>query len=333
MESSTNSNSSSHTIPLPIVNGSANTPLAHSGSSQSPPRSPRTTTTATNPVAESLDRGIDGVLEAIQDERRTGTRSNLTWPTKVPIWNGEFSLLNMTQTVALADAVIQAGHPEYFVTANLNYLMLTEEHPRLEEINRRSIAVLADGRPIVARSRVSETPLPERVAGADLIVELARLSAEKGYRIYFLGAAPGVAQTAAHKLQEQFPQLEVAGCYAPPFRPLTAAEHEQMLEQIREAKPDILLVAFGQPKGEMWIANNRETLGVPLSIQLGASFDFLAGTAKRAPLVWQKIGCEWLYRALSDPRRLGPRYLKNIAFLLRKIAGDLASVLKLTFAQ
>ena len=88
-----------------------------------------------------------------------------------------------------------------------------------------------------------------------------------------------------------------------------------MLQRIRDARSDILLVAFGQPKGELWIAENLQELQVPLSIQLGASFDFLAGTARRAPRCWQWLGGEWLYRALSDPRRLGPRYARNILYL------------------
>jgi N-acetylglucosaminyldiphosphoundecaprenol N-acetyl-beta-D-mannosaminyltransferase len=155
-----------------------------------------------------------------------------------------------------------------------------------------------------------------------LIVELARLSADKGYRMFFLGAAPGVAQGAAAELSRRFPELQVAGCCSPPFRPLTAAEHSELLATIRLARTDILLVAFGQPKGELWIYDNLSELQVPLSIQLGASFDFLAGTSRRAPAVWQWLGAEWLYRALSDPRRLGPRYANNLLFLAKRKLAD-----------
>ena len=95
-----------------------------------------------------------------------------------------------------------------------------------------------------------------------------------------------------------------------------------MLAMIRDAGTDLLFVAFGQPKGEFWIYDNLQELQVPLSIQLGASFDFLAGTAHRAPPCWQRCGCEWLYRALSDPRRLGPRYAKNIVYLVKRKLAD-----------
>ncbi len=234
---------------------------------------------------------------------------------KCNVWGTDFARLDMQQTLDLAEQIISRGQPEYFVTANLNYLMLTEQFPRLAEVNARSAAVIADGQPIVSRSRSTDKSLPCRVAGSDIIVELARLSTGRGFRMFFLGAAPGVAQAAADELVRRFPALQVAGCYSPPFRQLTAAEHGELLSTIRAARADILLVAFGQPKGELWIHDNLSELNVPLSIQLGASFDFLAGTARRAPNIWQWLGAEWLYRALSDPRRLGPRYARNLLFL------------------
>ena len=244
---------------------------------------------------------------------------------KCRIWGTDFARLDMSQTVALADAAIQRRLPEYLITANLNYLMLTEQHPRLVEVNRRSLAVIADGAPIVRRSRTTDTPLPCRVAGADLIVELARLAVTRGYRIFLLGGAPGVAVAAAEELSRQAPGLQVAGCYSPPFRALTAAEHADMLSMIRNAGCDMLFVAFGQPKGELWIYDHLLDLQVPLSIQLGASFDFLAGKVRRAPQLWQRAGCEWLYRALSDPRRLGPRYAANLRFLIKCWWSDLTA--------
>ncbi len=242
---------------------------------------------------------------------------SLDRPATTRVWGTDFARLTMTEAIELADRVIQAGRPEFFITANLNYLMLTDEHPRLSQINRDSLCILADGNPIVWRSRLGKAPLPCRVAGSDMILELGKLSAERGYRIFFLGAAPGVAQAAADNLRSRFPQMQVAGIHSPPFRPLTLPEEMAMIEMIRQAKADILLVAFGQPKGEFWIYDHLDQLGVPLSIQLGASFDFLAGTARRAPRFWQAIACEWLYRALSDPKRLLPRYARNLGFLLK----------------
>ena len=244
---------------------------------------------------------------------------------KCRVWGTEFAQLDMSQTVALADAAIKRRQPEYFVTANLNYLMLTEQHPRLVEVNRRSLAVIADGAPIVRRSKFTSRPLPCRVAGADLIIELSRLAASRGYRIFLLGGAPGVAVAAAEELSRRAPGVQIAGCYSPPFRTLTSAEHGNMLSMIRDSGCDMLFVAFGQPKGELWIYDHLLELQVPLSIQLGASFDFLAGKVRRAPQLWQRLGCEWLYRALSDPRRLSPRYAANLRFLFKCWWADLTA--------
>jgi N-acetylglucosaminyldiphosphoundecaprenol N-acetyl-beta-D-mannosaminyltransferase len=244
------------------------------------------------------------------------------YPETAHVWGTPFSVIDMQGTLNLADDIVRARKPEYFVTANLNYLMLIETCPLLAEINRRAAAVLADGHPIVLRSRFGITPLPCRVAGSDLILELAKLSAERGYKVFLLGAAEGVAAKAANELHSRYPQLQIVGTYSPPFRPLSSAETEDMIVQVNRSGADILLVAFGQPKGELWIHEHLSQLQVPLSIQLGASFDFLAGTARRAPKVWQQLGMEWLYRALSDPKRLGPRYAANTSYLLRRLFAD-----------
>lgn len=243
------------------------------------------------------------------------------------VWGLDFACVDMAQIIDRADRIIASRSCRYFITANLNYLMLSYQQPQLAVVNHAADAIIADGNPVVIRSRWENQPLPCRVAGADMIVELARLAADRGYRMFFLGAAPGVAAQAAAKLQSLFPELQIAGCCAPPFRPLSEAEHGELLKQISQARTDILLVAFGQPKGERWIYDNYRRLGVPLSIQLGASFDFLAGTTTRAPALWQRIGCEWLYRSLSEPRRLAPRYLRNIAFLARCLLAEAQDVL------
>lgn len=262
--------------------------------------------------------------EAVRSDNSSSSASDsLPEVATTKVWGLDFAVFDMVDVIDRADRIIAAGLCKYFITANLNYLMLSSQHADLASVNAQADLTIADGYPIVLRSWFNRTRLPGRVAGSDMIVELAKLSAANGYRIYFLGGAPGVAQQAATKLQSMFPELQIAGCAAPPFRKLDDAEQARLLSDIRSSRPDILLVAFGQPKGERWIAEHHQALGVPLSIQLGASFDFLAGTAKRAPKLWQWTGCEWLYRTLHEPKRLGPRYLGNIVFLLRSILGDM----------
>ncbi len=244
-------------------------------------------------------------------------------PESSRIWGIPLSRVTMDQALDGISKIILDRIPRYIITANLNYAMLVESHARLAETTQQAAMVLADGQPMVWRSRwFGSEPLPERVTGSELIFRLAQRAAQKGWRIYFLGAEPGVAQTCADRLQSLYPGLQIAGFQSPPYRALSAAELQQQHDHIRAAKPDILLVAFGQPKGELWIEEHYQALGVPLSIQLGASFDFVAGRVKRAPVAWQKLGLEWAYRMFSDPQRLVPRYAANASFLFRALLKD-----------
>lgn len=233
------------------------------------------------------------------------------------VWSVPFAPFTLQETVDAVDALIEDRKPSYFITANLHYVMLTHEHHDLDPINTGAAFVLADGAPIVAASKRLPRPLPERVAGADLIFHLCESAAGKGRRLFFLGAPPGVAEEAAEKLSARYPGLQVVGTACPPFRKPTPEEHEALLSRIREARPDILFVAFGQPKGERWISENLDRLGVPVSVQVGASLEFAAGRFLRAPKWMQKTGLEWLFRMLQEPRRLVSRYASNAAFLGR----------------
>jgi N-acetylglucosaminyldiphosphoundecaprenol N-acetyl-beta-D-mannosaminyltransferase len=267
------------------------------------------------PIAASVDSS--GGME-----RKKSLRALPLHPS-TRVWGIDYSVVTMEQSLEFIDVLIHRREPHYAITANLNYAMLCDSSPRLAAFTDHCKLVLCDGMPIYWRSKLNKQKLPERVAGADLIYELAHRSALRGYRMFLMGGDEGVAQQAADKLRELNPQLTIAGVECPPFRKLTEEEYDQLCGRIRAAKPDILLVAFGQPKGEFWIEENYQSLGVPFSIQLGASFDFIVGKARRAPVWMQKIGMEWLFRSLSDPRRLLPRYFKNGLYLLKAIRRDL----------
>ncbi|MEM0927445.1 MAG: WecB/TagA/CpsF family glycosyltransferase, partial [Planctomycetota bacterium] len=238
------------------------------------------------------------------------------------IWNIPFACVTKAQAVDRIEQLVLRDEPSYVITANLNYAMLHHHHADLGPITRSADFIVADGQPIVWRSRLGHRRLPERVAGSELIHDLAALAARHRWGIYFLGGAPGVAQACANKLVEDHPGMTVSGVESPPFRQLTGAEKAQQADRIRTSGAKILLVAFGQPKGERWIYENHQSLGVPVSLQLGASFDFIAGNAKRAPKIWQRFGCEWIYRMLGDPRRLVPRYGANLRFLAEALIRD-----------
>jgi N-acetylglucosaminyldiphosphoundecaprenol N-acetyl-beta-D-mannosaminyltransferase len=243
-------------------------------------------------------------------------------PDRSCVWNVPFDRVTMDGAIDRIESLIERRTPSYAITANLNYAMLHNRSPQIQQITEHADLILADGQPIVWRSRWSDRPLPQRVAGSEMIHHLARRASEKGWRVFFLGGRPSVARRCSQRLAELYPGLKIAGVESPPFRALTEEEQADQVQRIHDSEATVLLVAFGQPKGEQWIAQNYRKLGVPLSIQLGASFDFVAGTAHRAPQVWQRLGAEWAYRMLSDPRRLVPRYAANAWFLLTALADD-----------
>lgn len=233
------------------------------------------------------------------------------------VWGVPFAPMTRPQAVDVVMTLVDAGHPAFFITANAHYAMLSNEMPDLREVNRRAAFILADGAPIVWASRRGPAPLPERVAGSDLIYDLCERAAATGRKVFLLGGMEGVAIEAEARLKTLYPGLQVVGTLCPPHRPLDDGEHRRLVEQIREANPDILFVAYGQPKGEFWIDRNLDDLGVPVCVQVGASLEFIAGRVSRAPRWVQKIGMEWCYRMSQEPRRLAPRYAKNLLFLAR----------------
>lgn len=242
-----------------------------------------------------------------------------------PVWVWGLPLAPWNRAEA-ADAVmglIDGGRPSYFITANTHYAMLTSQVPGLGAINDGAAFVLADGAPLVRASRLLGTPVPERVAGSDLIYDLCERAAARGDRLFLLGGAAGVADAAACRLEGLYPGLRIAGTACPGPGDLDGEGLARLVATIRAARPDLLLVAFGQPKGELWIARNLEALGVPACVQVGATLDFLAGRVRRAPRWLQRMGMEWAYRMSLEPGRLAPRYARNAWFLLRMVGRDL----------
>lgn len=241
-------------------------------------------------------------------------------PLAVPttrLWGMNLARLDPDGAVKAIDGLVRRREPSYFITANLNYAMLSAREPDLRAVNDQAALVLADGMPLVWASRKTPAPLPCRVTGADLFVRLCGLAASSGYSVFFLGGQPGVPEEAARRLQSRFLGLRVAGVETPPFRPLSDEETARLLARVRGARPDILFVCFGQPKGERWIARNYRELGVPVCAQMGASVDFAAGRVPRAPAALQAAGLEWAYRLWREPARLVGRYARNAGFYLR----------------
>lgn len=223
--------------------------------------------------------------------------------------------LNMAQVLdRLLDMVKDAratGRTYHVATVNVDFVIQAMTDPELRYLLQYADLSTADGMPLVWAMRWLGVPVQGRVTGVDLVSNLAERAAQSGISIYFLGGAPGVAVRAAEVLKEKFPALHIAGIHAPAFHPVLEME-TTFLDDIRRAKPDILLVAFGNPKQEKWIGMYGRRLGVPVMIGVGASFDFIAGYTRRAPNWMQRAGLEWLFRLLCEPRRLFRRYIKDI---------------------
>ncbi len=231
---------------------------------------------------------------------------------------------NVSQQEALewVEEAIASGDTHQVATANVDFLSHAKKDSHLTRILRECSLVLADGMPIVWASRLMGKPLKQRVTGVDLVPLLAQASAERGYSIYLLGADPGVMARAVAELRRQYPGINLVGCDSPKTATLEAMDHESILGRIEAAKPDILLVAFGNPKQERWLYMHRDRLRVPVSIGIGGTLDLLAGRLRRAPLWMQRSGLEWLYRASQEPLRLFPRYFRNAMTLLRYLPAD-----------
>jgi N-acetylglucosaminyldiphosphoundecaprenol N-acetyl-beta-D-mannosaminyltransferase len=227
--------------------------------------------------------------------------------------------LNADEAVDTLERLIQSGGTHQVCTMNVDIWLNALADPHLHRIVAGSSLVFPDGMPLVWASGLLGCPLAERVTGVDLVPRLAELSARKGYKIFLLGAKPGVADRASRLLERNYPGVQIVGTFAPDEDNLMRMDHTEILRKIHAVSPDILLVAFGNPKQEKWIWMHRKRLGVPLSMGVGGSFDILVGDNWRAPRWIQRCGLEWAMRFLQEPVRLGPRYLRDFAGLARHL--------------
>jgi N-acetylglucosaminyldiphosphoundecaprenol N-acetyl-beta-D-mannosaminyltransferase len=235
----------------------------------------------------------------------------------VPIDN-----VSTEETLQKIEEFIRDGSFHQIATANVDYLVNAANNQQYREILCGCDLVVADGMPVVWASRLLGSPLTERVAGADLVPRLAHLSRQEGYGIFLLGATPEVSSLAASRLEDM--GARIVGRLSPPVCSPDEFDNDYMLAEIERANPDILLVAFGSPKQELWIHQHRDRLNVPVCIGIGGSLNFLAGAVARAPGWMQRAGLEWAYRILVEPRRLVPRYLKDAVGMARYFSVQLA---------
>jgi N-acetylglucosaminyldiphosphoundecaprenol N-acetyl-beta-D-mannosaminyltransferase len=213
---------------------------------------------------------------------------------------------------------------EWIAQRDSHYVCVTPAHvvmdsrrdPKLRNALNESGMTTPDGMGIVWLLKLRGYRAVSRVYGADLMLAMCRLSETKGWRHFFYGGEPGVAEELAGRLAARFPKLQAAGTFSPPFRAPTPAEDEADIRRINAAHPDVLWVGIGSPRQEQWMAEHAGKIQAPVMIGVGAAFDFLSGRKRQAPGWIQRAGLEWLFRLASEPRRLWRRYSEYPLFVV-----------------
>lgn len=221
---------------------------------------------------------------------------------KIDILGVNVDPVTMAEAVAQVQDYMDEKKNVLIATANAEMIMRATHDKELQDILNDAALVVPDGAGTVWAAHHLGHDMPERVAGFDLAQELMRIAPKKKRRVFFFGSAPGVAEKAKAKAEELYPGIEIVGVRNGFF---TEKDESEIIAQIKEAKPDLLLAALGVPKQEKWLYKHKEELGVPVSIGVGGTLDVMAGVMKRAPLWMQKAKLEWLFRGMLQPKRAG----------------------------
>mgnify|MGYP000847488357 FL=1 len=221
--------------------------------------------------------------------------------------------LNMAETLDVVEGFIRSGKPHQHVVVNVDKIVKANRDPALRQIINDCDLINADGMPVVWASRLLGKPLKERVTGVDLFEALMARAAEKGWRVFLLGAREEVVSGVARLYPARYPGLTLAG-YRNGY--WTPEEEEKVVEEIAATRPDILFVAISSPKKEAFLARYQAAMKVPFAMGVGGTFDVAVGLVKRAPVWMQNAGLEWFYRFLQEPRRMFRRYfIDDMAFV------------------
>jgi N-acetylglucosaminyldiphosphoundecaprenol N-acetyl-beta-D-mannosaminyltransferase len=229
----------------------------------------------------------------------------------VDVLGVKLSAVNLQRTVDMADQSIAAGNCGYICVTGVHGVMEAQSNSEFRNILNRAFINTPDGMPMSWVGHLQGFSEMDRVFGPDLMTAMCKVSLKRGYRHFFYGGQPGVAELLKKTLQSKFPGLQVVGTYTPPFRSLTPDEEEEVFTQVRESKPHILWVGLSTPKQEIFMAHYFDRLKVPLLVGVGAAFDYHTGRIRDCSGWIKRAGLQWLHRLLQDPRRLWKRYLQN----------------------
>lgn len=237
------------------------------------------------------------------------TPSTLALP-RVRIGKLPIDVVDFAGALDAIDRLVRARNGGTVFTPNVDHVVMAEHDPRFCAAYAEAALSLVDGVPVLWASRLLRTPLPTKISGSDLVMPLMQRAADRGYRVYFLGGAPGVADLARENLIAAMPKLQIVGTDSSRIDVNgSPGEIDHVAERIRLAQPDLVLVALGAPKQELWSHLRADLLKPAVLVGVGASLDFVAGVQKRAPRWMSGAGLEWLYRLAQEPRRLAARYL------------------------
>lgn len=227
----------------------------------------------------------------------------------------EFAGVKIHKT-SLANAIkqiedfIRSDKKSQVCVTNVYSVVMMQKDEKFKEANNLSSLSVADSMPIIWVSRLFSESLPERIAGMDLFYEFCKVASRENYKFFFLGSTEDTLNKMCLSLKKQFPKLQIVGTYSPPYKEnFSDKENLEIIEKVNKKNPDIVWVGMTCPKQEKWIYQNLKKLNVKVAIGIGAVFDFVAGNVKRAPKWMQKIGLEWFWRLIREPKRLWKRYL------------------------
>jgi N-acetylglucosaminyldiphosphoundecaprenol N-acetyl-beta-D-mannosaminyltransferase len=235
----------------------------------------------------------------------------------VPVHAGTLS-----NAVDVVSSWITEREPGFAIFRDVHGIMEARRRVEVQEAHEQARLVACDGMPLVWAARHAGVHDAERVCGHDFLMAFCARAEAEGWRSFLYGGKAGVPERVVSRLHETFPKLQVAGTYSPPFRPLTPAEDRAAIEMIDRSGADVVWVGLSTPKQELWMKDHVGRLDAPALLGVGAAFDFLAGDVRRAPQWLRGTGFEWVHRVMSEPKRLGSRYLRNNPAFMRAILFD-----------
>ncbi len=236
------------------------------------------------------------------------------------------SAIDMNLAVRMADEWVANGQPGYACVTGVHGVMVAQNDPEFLRILNDAAFNTPDGMPLSWVGWLQGREQMDRVYGPDFMDSICQLSVERGYRNFFYGGNPGVAELLSESLQKKYPGLHVVGTFTPPFRALNREEEKELLDLVHKSQPHILWVGLGTPKQERFMAQYFRQLEVPLLVGVGAAFDFHTGRLRECPDWIKRAGLQWVHRLIQEPARLWKRYIWNNSAFIWHIAWQLSGL-------